>query len=160
MIIGALFSYYSISVSPDGLILDDNTINVKGIIEVKCLKLFRGRSIEEIIQENLPELSRQCFKAVDNKILLKNSNFYYYQIQLQLLVTDAEYCDFVLYSDIGKIYTQRIFKDKDLQYPIIEAKKIFWRRVLIPEYFFNENSQRTYFFSFVISIFNLAIYFR
>ena len=31
-------NYLHIGASPDGLILDDNTINVKGIIEVKCLK--------------------------------------------------------------------------------------------------------------------------
>ena len=127
--------YLHLGASPDGLILDDSTINVKGIIEVKCLKIFRGRSIEQIIQQKLPELSRQCFKVVDNKILLKTSHSYYYQIQLQFLVTDAEYCDFILYSNIGKIYIQRIFKDKDLQYLIIETTKIFRRRALIPEYF-------------------------
>ena len=124
-----------LGVSPDGLILDNSTINVKGIIEVNCLKIFRGRSIEQIIQQKHPELSRQCFKVVNNKILLKTSHSYYCRMQLQLLVTEAEYCDFVLYSDIGKIYIQRMFKDKDLQYRIIEATKIFWRRVLIPEYF-------------------------
>ena len=117
--------YLHLGSSTDGLILDDSTINVKGIIEVKCLKIFRGRSIEQIIQQKLPELSRQCFKVVDNKILLKTSHSYYYQIQLQLLVTEAEYCDFALYSDIGKKYIQRIFKDKALQYRIIEATKIF-----------------------------------
>ena len=95
------------------------------------LKIFRGRSIEQITQQKLPELSRQCFKVVDNKILLKTSHSYYYQIQLQLLVTEAEYWDFVLYSDIGKIYIQRIFKDKDLQYRIIEVTKIFWRSITI-----------------------------
>ena len=121
--------------SPDGLILDDSAINVKGIVEVKCLKTFRGRSIEQIIQQKLQDLSRQCFKVVDNKILLKTSHSYYNQIKLQLLVTEAEYCDFALYSDIGKIYRERIFKDNDLQYRIIEAPKIFWRRVLILEYF-------------------------
>ena len=98
-------------------------------------KIFRGRSIEQIIQQKLPELSRQCLKVVSNKILLKTSHSYYYQIQLQFLVTDAEYCDFILYSNIGKIYIQRIFKDKDLQYLIIETTKIFRRRTLIPEYF-------------------------
>ena len=65
--------YLHLGASPDGLILDDSTINVKGIIEVKCLKIFRGRSIEQIIQQKLPELSRQCFKVVENKILLKTS---------------------------------------------------------------------------------------
>ena len=127
--------YLHLGASPDGLILDDSTINVKGIIEVKCLKIFRGRSIEQIIQQKLPELSRQCFKVVDNKILLKTSHSYYYQIQLQLLVTEAEYCDFVLYPDIGKLYIQRILDDKYLQYRIIGATKTFWRTVLIPEYF-------------------------
>ena len=126
--------YLHLGASPDGLILDDSTINVKGIIEVKCLKIFRGRSIEQITQQKLPELSRQCFKVVDNKILLKTSHSYYYQIQLKLLVTEVEYWDSVLYSDIGKIFNSRIF--------------------------FNENSQRTSSFYFVISIFNLAIYFR
>ena len=124
-----------VGASPDGLILDDSTINVKGIIEVKCLKICRGRSIAQITQQKLPEPSRQYFKVVDNKILLKTLHSYYYEIQLQLLVTEAEYCDFFLYSDIGKIYIQRIFKDKDLQYRFIEATKIFWRRALMLEYF-------------------------
>ena len=53
--------------------LDNSTINVKGIIELKCLKIFGGRSIEQIMQQKLPELSRQCFKVVDNKILLQTS---------------------------------------------------------------------------------------
>ena len=126
--------YLHLGASPHGLVLDDSFINVKGIIEVKCLKVFTGRSIEQIIQQKFPELSRQCFKVVDNKIL-KTSHPYYYQIQLQRLVTEAKYCDFILYSDIRKRYIQRIFKDKDLQYQIIAATKIFWRRVLIPEYF-------------------------
>ena len=102
--------YLHLGASPDGLILDDSTVNVNCIIEVICLKIFIGRSIEQIIQQKLPELSKQCFKVVDNKILLKLSHSYYYQIQLQLLVTEAKYCDFVLYSDLGKIYIQRIFR--------------------------------------------------
>ena len=90
--------------NPDELIWDDSTIIVTGIVEVKCLKFLRDRSIEQIIQQKLPEKSRQYFKVVGNKILLKISHSYYYDIQLQLLVTEAESCDFVLYSDIGKIY--------------------------------------------------------
>ena len=68
--------YLHLGASPDGLNLDDSTINVKSIIEVKCLNIFRGRSIEQIIQQKLPEISRQCFKVVDNKILLKTSHSY------------------------------------------------------------------------------------
>ena len=121
--------------SLDELILNDRTINVKRIIEGKYFKIFRGAYIEQIIQQKLPELSRQCFRVVDSKILLKTSHFYYYQNQVQILVTEAKHCGFVLYSDIGKIYIQRIFKDKDLQYRIIQARKIFRKRFLVPEYF-------------------------
>ena len=81
--------YLHLRASPDGLVLADSTTNVKDIIELKCLKIFRGRSIEQIIQQKLPELSRQCFKVVDNKILSTNSHSYFYQIQLQLLVTET-----------------------------------------------------------------------
>ena len=103
------FGYLHLGTSPDRLILDDGTINLKSTVKVKYLKVFRCRSIEQIIQQKLPEQSRQCFKVVDNKILLKSSHFYYYHIQLQLVVTEAEYCNFVLYSNIVKIYIQRIF---------------------------------------------------
>ena len=99
--------YLHLGAGPAELILDDSFINVKVIVEVKYLKIFRGRSTEQIIQQKLPEQSKQCFKVVDNKILLKTSHSYYDQIQLQLLVTEAKYCDFVLYSDIGKIYLYR-----------------------------------------------------
>ena len=151
--------YLHLGANPDGLILDDSTIIVTGIVEVKCLKLFRGRSIEQIIQQKLPEQSRQYSKVVDNKILLKTPHSYYYDIQLQLWLLKLNIA-IVLYSDIGKIYIKITVKLKGLQCRIIEVTKIFWRRVLIPEYFFNQNSQRTFSFYFVISIFNLAIYFR
>ena len=62
--------YLHLGASTDGLILDDSTINVKGIIDMKCLKIFIGKFNEQIIQQKLPELSRPCFKVVDNKILL------------------------------------------------------------------------------------------
>ena len=140
--------------------IQHKTISRVLFIEVKCWKFFRGRSIEQIIQQKLPELSSQCFKVVENKILLKTSHSYYYQIQLQLLLAEVEYCDFVLYSDIGKIYIEGIFKDKDLQYRIIEATRIFWSSVLIPEYFLMRIPRETSSFYFVISIFNFAIYFR
>ena len=40
---------------------------------------------------------------------------YYYQIQLQLLMTEASFCDFVLDSGIGDPHIERIFNDLELQ---------------------------------------------
>ena len=54
---------------------------------------------------------------------------------MQLLVTEAEYCDFVLHSNIGKPHIQRVYHDKVLQKRIINSTKAFWTQVLIPEHF-------------------------
>ena len=105
--------YPHLGASPDGLIMDlENTTKLCGIIEVKCLKILKNRTVTDLItsQQNgeLSELiKRQCFSVIDGKIVLKESHAYYFQIQMQLLVT--EYCDFVLHSNIGKPHIQRIF---------------------------------------------------
>ena len=45
--------YLRLGASPNALILEDIFINVKGIIEMKCIKIFRGRTIiQKIIHKN------------------------------------------------------------------------------------------------------------
>eukprot|EP00111_Clytia_hemisphaerica_P012642 TCONS_00037184-protein len=82
-----------------------------------------------------PELSRQCFSVSNEKLVLKKSHMYFFQIQLQLLVTGTGYCDFVLNSDKGPNSIERILPDSELQQRIIESTRLFWEKVYIPEYF-------------------------
>ena len=126
--------YIHLAASPDGLIYNDQN-KLHGIIEIKCLKIFRNRTIEQLILDKPPELSKQCFALNDNNISLKRSHLYFYQVQLQLLITEADYCDFILYSSAGKNYVGRIVKDDDVQRQIIKYTKLFWQKILIPEYF-------------------------
>ena len=81
------------------------------------------------------ELSRQCFRVSDDKLILKKSHMYYFQIQLQLLITGTEYCDFVLYCDKGPPSIERILPDLELQQRIVVSTRLFWEKVFIPEYF-------------------------
>ena len=46
-------------------------------------------------------------KTSDNECCLKNSHPYYAQIQGQMDVTGAKWCDFILYTNVG-LYIQRI----------------------------------------------------
>ena len=100
------------------------------------MKIFRNRTIEQLILGKPPKLSKQCFELNDNNIYLKRSHLYFHQVQLQLLITEADYCDFILYFSDGKIYVERIRKDDDIQRRIIKYTKLFWgKKILIPEYF-------------------------
>ena len=126
--------------SPDGIILDTMG-NAIGILEIKCLKIFREKSIEQVIEEHKNSqlssavYSRQCFKIESNKLTLKETHAFFYQMQLQLLLTAKNFCDFVLYSGKGPPYIQRIPRDENLQSKIEKTLSVFWHQVFIPEYF-------------------------
>lgn len=93
-----------LAASPDGIFTDSDG-NV-GLIEIKCLKILREQSVNDLLQLHkdgqLPgsKLSQQCFTITDTSLKLRESHCYYYQVQLQLLVNDIDFCDFVspLYS--------------------------------------------------------------
>ena len=73
-------------------------------MEVKCLKILKGHAIQEFIGsfENgkiSDQVKRQFFHVDGRNFMLKIT--YYFQVQLQLLLTEAKYCHFVLYSNVG-----------------------------------------------------------
>ena len=74
----------------------------------------------------------------DKKLVLKRTHLYFYQIQLQLLVTEAKFCDFVLYSAKGPVGIEQIYLDSKLQTRIVESARTFWEKVFIPKYFLRQ----------------------
>ena len=119
--------------SPDGLVDDD------GLLEIKSLKVFKENTIEDVTSGNVSiakdVLSRQCFSIKDGKCYLKTSHSYYYQIQMQLLVTERKFCDFVLYAQQGPVSTERIYVDVDARDDILSNLTAFWERVIAREFF-------------------------
>ena len=63
---------------------------------------------------------------VDDKLTLKQNHSYYYQIQLQLLVTVFPYCNFILHSPKGPPSSEKILPNTDLQRSITEKAYAFW----------------------------------
>ena len=110
--------YVHLGASPDGLIIDPNSNELRVIIKIKCIKALRSKTIDEWIKSGVQ--SNACVSFIGGKLLLKINHSNYYQIQLQLLITEAPFCDFILHSKIGPPYVERIYPDIQLQQIIIE----------------------------------------
>ena len=123
--------YPFLACSPDGL------VDESGLLEIKSLKIFKDNTVERITgnPNELPKemINRQCFHVKDEKCILKKNHDYYYQVQMQLLVTEREFCDFALYAENGPVSVQRIKRDEHLIQEILKLLTAFWKRVIAPE---------------------------
>ena len=52
-----------------------------------------------------------------------------------LLVTEGDFCDFVLHSPKGPPAIELILPDVEFQKDIVRNTKMLWQRVFVPEYF-------------------------
>ena len=133
--------------SPDGLVRDpmmDNERERFGLIEIKCPKIlktiapaniFKGLEDKTILSS---DLYSSCFSrptSGDVKLELKTTHQYYYQIQLQLAITDLKWCDFVLWSPIGQPNVERIYRDDQLIKTMTQNITTLWLKVIAPEIF-------------------------
>ena len=80
-------------------------------------------------------LKNQCFSLRCGKLCLKKCHSYYYQVQLQLLITEKNFCDLVLHTPKGPPAVERIWPEPQLQEEIVNNTKSLWQKVFVPEYF-------------------------
>ena len=124
-------NYPFLGCSPDGIVGED------GLLEIKSLKIFKHSTIESVVEKwsTLPKVVKQgqCFITEDGQCILKSSHDYYYQIQMQLLVTERIFCDFVLYAENGPVSIERIYQNEHVINEIIKCLTALWKRVVAPE---------------------------
>ena len=98
---------------------------------------FKDSTVESVVEKwsTLPKVvtQKQCFIIKDGQCILKSSHDYYYQIQMQLLVTERIFCDFVLYAENGPVSIERIYRNEHVIDEIIKCLTALWRRVVAPE---------------------------
>lgn len=83
-----------IGASPDGFV--SCSCCGSGVIEIKCPFSVKNLSVNEAANS----VAYFCLeKDVQGKIRLKRDHAYYYQVQMQLFVTDKQYCDFILWTE-------------------------------------------------------------
>ncbi|KAJ8909797.1 hypothetical protein NQ315_015317 [Exocentrus adspersus] len=111
--------------SPDGLQSCDCC--GEGTVEVKCPYVLRNMDIVSYANGK-----NSCLTVIDGDIGLKKDHAYYYQVQLQMKVTNLPFCSFVLWSP-NEIFVETILSNEDFwacEYP--KAKQ-FHEKVILPE---------------------------
>lgn len=89
--------------SPDARIVDTGCTDHFGLAEVKCPQTkFHVTPLDACSDPTF------CMeKTSDTECSLKKNHAYYAQVQGQMGVTGAKYCDFIVYTNVG-MYIQRI----------------------------------------------------
>lgn len=83
--------YPFIGATPDGKVCDNGDT---GILEIKCPYSIRDSSLSEVL-DNHNQRKDFFLEIVEGKIQLKRIHPYWFQVQGQLLITGASFCDFV-----------------------------------------------------------------
>ena len=104
--------------TPDGITCEQS---VTGIIEVKCPYSVRDMSINDAC-----ETRQDFFLQKDGDLFhLKHDHAHWYQVQGQLLVSGAPFCDFITYTK-QDFYVERIFPHSPTMNDLIKKLSLFY----------------------------------
>ncbi|KAF7199465.1 transcript variant X1 [Nothobranchius furzeri] len=112
--------------SPDGVVTCD--CHGTGICEIKCphseqdepsLRLCAGRR-------------GFCLIGEGDHVTLDRNQDYYFQVQAQLHIVKAEYCDFVVWNH-KDLFVERILPDVEFWEDVIPKVECFFRNRILPE---------------------------
>ena len=98
-----------------------------GLLEIKCPWTHRDKSVIDYAK-----LEEICFEVVDNKIALKTSHSYDYQVQMQLAVIGYSWCDFFLCTTKDS-FQQKIYFDKSFWSVNKYKLEMFYSKVVVKE---------------------------
>lgn len=105
------------------------------VVEIKCPWSLKNGKLESYLKK------KDCPLVVVDSVdglwtyELKVDHEYYYQVQMQIFVTNAEYCDFVVWQPQGNQPTiiVRVFKDEPFWLTAYAKATTFFTKVLLPE---------------------------
>ena len=124
-------SFPYLGASPDGLV--ECKCHGKRLLEIKCPYKFK-KSL------SIWKCDTKCPVTAYNK--MKIDHEYYYQIQMQMLVTEIDQCDFFVWSEGKKehdTFLITIKKDENFCLKLKEKLENVFRVVILPELVTREN---------------------
>ena len=98
-----------------------------GCVEVKCPATKASLTIDESCQD--PTF---CLEKIGDEIKLKTTQQYYMQVQMQIFVTNADFCDFVVRTT-KDMFVQRIEPDFDFWQEMVPKMQHFVEVAILPE---------------------------
>ncbi|XP_078000273.1 uncharacterized protein LOC144452932 isoform X1 [Glandiceps talaboti] len=111
--------------TPDGKVCDHGKC---GIMECKCPYCARNLTIDQAVNE-VPNF--MLHRGPDGEIVLKRTHPYFVQVQGQLMVTGAEFCDFVVFTQID-VFIQRILPDVEYMQEMLQKLCAFFQKYAKP----------------------------
>ena len=98
----------------------------KGTLEVKCPYCVRDAHIADALGKD------SSLEQRDGTICLKRSHAHYYQCQAQMFVCDADYTDYVVWTN-KDIHIERILPDFEFLKVIVKKSEDFFLNAILPE---------------------------
>ena len=117
-------SYPLMGASPDGII--KCKCCGSGVLEIKCPYSCRDKTIQERTND-----SRFFLQESNGEILLNVYHAYYFQVQVQLKFSDAQYCDFVVWN-VDHLFVQRLCLDEPFITVALEKCRQFIKLAILP----------------------------
>ena len=125
--------YSMYGASPDGLVSTDGLVSPDGLVQCTCF----GEGLVEIkcpytLRESsdFGQLAWMCL--VDDIYCLSRSHRHYFQVQMQLFVTNKMYCDFVVWSPEG-LFVERIYPHREWWVKWSGQGMLFHSKCYMPE---------------------------
>lgn len=120
-------SHPFLGVSPDGIV--NCTCCGRGTIEVKCP--FKHKDV------TVPQAAKSDKNfCLDANLTLKTSHRYFTQVQMQMFITNCQYCDFVVYTKCqpeASMVIVRVPIDLDFCHKLIHKCENFFKSFVIRE---------------------------
>ena len=118
---------FTFAATPDGKVSDNQERNSFGIIEVKCPEEYK----EFDPADAAVAVKGFCVVREEESFKLRKDCGYYDQIQFQMGVTGAPWCDFIVYTFKGMVI-DRVHFDKDHFKELIERVSEFYFKYFLP----------------------------
>ena len=96
--------------SPDRVVFDASATPRYGLLEVKCPHSAFNAS--ETVHQAAATRSEFCCTVLNGQVRLKRNHAYYYQVQGQMAITGAVWCDFFVWIG-SSTHLERVFADKE-----------------------------------------------
>ena len=113
--------------SPDGILLDE-TGQVMGIIEIKCPYSAANLTVKEACEQ----LSTFYCSWNTDSIQLNTSHMYYFQIQGTMALTQAKFCDFVVWTPKSMEISTVNFSSHQWDTLIFPKLSQFYKEYMLP----------------------------
>ena len=121
--------YPWLAATPDGIVHDPSITPPRGLVEYKNPHSCRNSTIIEGIRNK-----KIKFLTINNdKVALKRSHQYYYQVQTAMLCTQTQWCDFVVRTCIDFQVVERIHLDQEFCSSFISKVQKFYFNSILPE---------------------------